>query len=827
MSNCFDCKLATCRSRVVDNTVIPNCDICFVAEAPGAEEDVSGVPLIGRAGNVFNCSLREVGIDRSRCSVCNTVRCRPPSNRPPEKDEIKACYNYLENDIKLSGAKIIMPMGATALQRIMGKKQIKITKVCGSILESTLYPGVRIIPAIHPAAILRDPSYQGKLTGPLNIAMSILNGTFGASAATGVYEQIVCRQQAFEVLAQIADAPAFAFDIEFTSPLPPAPVQTGKKGKVKKKKLPKKLRPMNGHIICCSFSIRQGHGWWILWEDLVAWIGDYFKSLMAGSKLKVVHNSMCELKFMYYFGYPMALPIFDTMIGEYLTDESEKAYASDVTSLKKLALKYTDMGDYAADISKLIEDGKIETIPVEKLGVYCAKDSDATLRLKELQVPKITGEGMDTLYHGLLMPSAELLSRVELTGAHIDQGEIGKIRVDLDSKIAICKTAMEEWLQGTNPNSGIQLAKVLQARGVRLFKLTKKSEIAQRMGSTKPKRYKLDEEVLTELAAEHPWIKSMLDYRKHFKLRSTYTDNFLAMLDADGRLRTNYSLSFTDTGRLASRGPNLQNIPKDSSIRNMFAAPDGFNIVCADASQAELRWGAIHTGDPTLIRLLNDSTVDIHTQVAAEVFGVPIDQVTPEMRNKIKPVNFGIFYGAMAPTIALEAGISLAEADALIKTWFERFHFVLEWKERTIANARECGYVESKFGRKRRLPGLTSQDNYVRMEAERQCINAPIQADASDMTLMGSLKVDALMKETKFLSNPFYKYETAEFMTVHDSIMYYIEQGREMEFITLTKPVLEDFPIKIVPMTFDFEIGKRWGELEKIGKKKEVKMVAA
>jgi hypothetical protein len=174
-------------------------------------------------------------------------------------------------------------------------------------------------------------------------------------------------------------------------------------------------------------------------------------------------------------------------------------------------------------------------------------------------------------------------------------------------------------------------------------------------------------------------------------------------------------------------------------------------------------------------------------------------------------VNFGIFYGAMAPTIAAEAGISLEEAESLITRWFARFHYVQDWKERVIADARRSGYVESKFGRRRRLPGLLSQDNFVRQEAERQCINAPIQADASDMTLFASVLADEVIENSEFKSND--KCKTIEFMTVHDSLMYYVPEGREREFMGLVKPVLEGMLNMVVPFKFDFAWGKSWGSL--------------
>lgn len=804
--SCFDCKLATCRTKLVSNVVIANCDICFVAEAPGADEDVQGYPLVGRSGKVFNAALTAAGINRMECSVCNVVRCRPPNNRTPAKDEIKACYPHLDADIAIAKPKIIVPMGATALARIMGKKHA-ITKVCGTVLESKLYPGVKIVPAIHPAAVLRDPGYQSKLDNPLKLAQSVLSGGYGVLKDTGNYIHVTSKYVALQMLGSIATYPAFAFDIEFDSP---------------------NFRPINGKILCCSFSVVPGHGWWIEWDNLVAWCGDFLKALMSGSKVKIVHNSLCELKWLRYFGFPMSLPVYDTMMSEYLTDESEKAYSTDSTSLKKLALRYTDMGDYAHDIVSTFDEGGVKAVEPEKLGKYCAQDSDATFRIYQVQQGRLESDGMLPLYNNLLMPGAELLSRVELVGALIDQQVVAQVKEDLTTKIEDAKAKMEVWLKGRNPRSSDQLAAALIESGVVLTKETEKSQAKRREDPNHPPKYCLDKEVLEELSAKYAWVRSLIEHRKYDKLRSTYTDALLEKLDKDGRCRTSYSLCFTDTGRLASRDPNLQNIPKDKTMRSMFVAPPGYKIVQADASQAELRWGAVHTGDPTLIRLLSDPTVDIHTSVASEVFGLPLDKITSELRSKIKPVNFGIFYGATAARIAVQAGIPLDEADALIRTWYERFHFVKEWKDRVVQDARLTGWVESKFGRRRRLPGLNSTDNFVRTSAERQCVNAPIQADASDMTLLGSLRVDAAIRDSGLLKDdPLYcQYQCAEFMTVHDSVMYYIPDALVDKFIGMARPILEDFPIKVVPMVFDFEVGDRWGALTKVGRK-EVKMAAA
>ncbi len=315
--------------------------------------------------------------------------------------------------------------------------------------------------------------------------------------------------------------------------------------------------------------------------------------------------------------------------------------------------------------------------------------------------------------------------------------------------------------------------------------------------------------MLEELAEQgHSIAQRVLDWRQLAKLKSTYTDALQEKIEAlTGRVHTAFALAATNTGRLSSTDPNLQNIPirteEGKKIRRAFIAAPGNRLISVDYSQIELRLVAEMANIQALKDAFRDG-LDIHAATAAQVFGVPLDQMTPDIRRKAKAINFGIIYGISGFGLSRQLGITPGEANSFIKTYLERFHELKVWMEVTKSFARDHGYVETLFGRRCYMPGIQDKNPARRAFAERQAINAPIQGTAADIMKRAMNRVPAALAAAGS--------HAQMLLQVHDELLFEVPEAEAEQAAALVRAVMEGAASFSVPLVAEAGIGSNWGE---------------
>lgn len=449
--------------------------------------------------------------------------------------------------------------------------------------------------------------------------------------------------------------------------------------------------------------------------------------------------------------------VFDVSLGAYVCDQS----IAPIT-LEKVFIRY----------------GGLEPNPADKL--YNAYSELSSL-IEEL--------GLHKLYYEMEFPLAYVLADMQLTGVHVDTEVLEKLSAEYNS--AIYKLEQDIYdIAGCefNINSTKQLGDVLYNK--LMLPVYKKSK---RGAST-------DAETLEKLEPYSPIIRKILDYRQYSKLNSTYVEGMKALIKEDGRLHTNYNQSATQTGRLSSAEPNLQNIPvrteEGKRIRKMFTPKEGCVLLDADYSQIELRVLAHMSGDETMIAAFLSGD-DIHTGTAAHIFGVDPSMVTPEMRSRAKAVNFGIVYGIGEFTLAKNMGVLRSEAKRYMDSYRERYPKITEFMKNTVENAKKCGYVETWFKRRRYIPELSASNFVTRSFGERAAMNAPVQGTAADIIKFAMINVYNRLKGKK----------SKLIMQIHDELVLEVPRDELSEVSEMLKYEMEHVVDFSVPLTVDIHSG--------------------
>ncbi|GAW28711.1 DNA polymerase I [Carboxydocella sp. ULO1] len=398
-------------------------------------------------------------------------------------------------------------------------------------------------------------------------------------------------------------------------------------------------------------------------------------------------------------------------------------------------------------------------------------------------------------------PLAELLFRMERTGIRVDAGELEQMGQELQAAIQrltgeIYQLAGEEF----NLNSPKQLGEILFNKlGLPVLKKTKTG-------------FSTSAEVLEELALHHPIVEKILEYRQLAKLQSTYIAGLQQLLGADGLIHTTFNQAVTATGRLSSTEPNLQNIPVrlelGRRIRKAFRPLEpGHKLLSADYSQIELRILAHFSGDPELVAAFRQGE-DIHTKTASQVFGVPREAVTREMRRAAKAVNFGIVYGLSDFGLARDLKISRTEARAYIESYFRQYPGVKDYINQTIARAKEQGYVTTLLGRRRYLPDLFSSNRNVRAFGERTAVNTPIQGTAADIMKVAMLKADAALKRTGL--------KARMLLQVHDELIFDVPAEEVREVARVLREAMDTAVQLTVPLEVEVKAGDNWYDMSQL-----------
>lgn len=480
---------------------------------------------------------------------------------------------------------------------------------------------------------------------------------------------------------------------------------------------------------------------------------------------------------------------FDVQMASYLLDPSLASHdISDVAQRK-------NRGDVHKDEVVYGKGAKQRVPEREKLAEHLVRKADALYQLKPLLEEELRQNEQETLYRELEMPLSLVLAEMETTGVKVDRERLKEMGADLTLRLEQLEKTIHELAGGPfNINSPKQLGDVLfEKLGLPPIKKTKTG-------------YSTSADVLEKLAGKHEIIDHILMYRQLGKLQSTYVEGLLKVIDEDGKIHTRFNQALTQTGRLSSTDPNLQNIPirleEGRKIRKAFIPSEsGWKIVAADYSQIELRVLAHISGDENLIDAFKKG-MDIHTKTAMDVFGVKEADVTAEMRRSAKAVNFGIVYGISDYGLSQSLGITRKEAADFIERYFKSFPKVKEYMETIVERGREQGYVETLLHRRRYLPDLTSKNFNRRSFAERTALNTPIQGTAADIIKKAMVDMAAEIEKRKL--------KTRMLLQVHDELIFEVPESELEEVLKLVPETMERAIALDVPLKVDIAYGDTW-----------------
>ena len=409
---------------------------------------------------------------------------------------------------------------------------------------------------------------------------------------------------------------------------------------------------------------------------------------------------------------------------------------------------------------------------------------------------EITENGEDELYNNIEFPLAQVLADMTRTGILVDREGIEAFGVQLRQELdqVLTRIEMEADTSDFNPNSPKQLGTLLfDTMGLRHGKKTKNG-------------WSTDAETLEKLR-DIPLVEDILQYRACQKLNSTYVEGLLKVIGEDGRIHTRFNQTEARTGRLSSDNPNLQNIPirteMGSKLRAYFVAKPGCVLVDADYSQIELRILAHVTGDAHMQEAFL-SGADIHRSTAAKIYNIRPEDVTPRLRSSAKAINFGIMYGKGAYSLSKDIGVSVKEAEAFLQTYLATFPNIDGYMEKTIADARQCGYVSTLFGRRRALPELNSNNHNIRASGERMARNTPIQGTAADVIKLAMVRVWRRLRDEKM--------ESRLILTVHDELIVEAPEAEAEKAAQILREEMEGCVHYAVPLSTDVHTGKNWLE---------------
>ena len=522
-----------------------------------------------------------------------------------------------------------------------------------------------------------------------------------------------------------------------------------------------------------------------------------------------VHNVVLQPESWYAVQGTTVYPLEDAELVRLLDDPD---VTLDVFNSAPLYAKAMAVGGWG---SSIVWDGKLaaylldasaskyqvgELVPSYKAAAaFTCTDYPDAGRLADLfakMKAEITACGEDPLYNEIEFPLAQVLADMTRIGMLVDRDGIDQFGVKLRSELeqVLTRIHMETGSASFNPNSTKQLGEMLfVTMGLPHGKKT------QRGWST-------DAETL-EALRDYPLVEDILQYRAYQKLNSTYVEGLLKVIGEDGRIHSTFNQTEARTGRLSSDNPNLQNIPirteLGSQLRAYFIAKPGCVLVDADYSQIELRILAHITGDEHMQQAFLNGE-DIHRSTAAKIYGIPQEEVTSRLRSSAKAINFGIMYGKGAYSLAKDIGVSVKEADAFLKNYLAAFPKVSGYMDKTIADAKACGYVSTLFGRRRALPELASSNFNVRSSGERMARNTPIQGTAADVIKLAMVRVWKRLRNEKM--------ESRLILTVHDELIVEAPQAEAEKAAQILREEMEGCVQYAVPLSTDVHAGKNWLE---------------
>lgn len=561
---------------------------------------------------------------------------------------------------------------------------------------------------------------------------------------------------------------------------------------------------MSANLVGLSFALENGEAAYLpLGHDYIGVVQQLalkptlqaLAPILTNPKIKKIgQNFKYDLAIFARYGIDIQGFAFDTMLESYVLDSTGRH------NMDELAKRY--LGYQTLSFETLAGKGKSQLtfnqIELERATEYAAEDADITIKLHQTLWQQLQSQpSLVELYQSIELPLASVLSKMERQGVLINGEILAQQSKEISQKLtALEQQAFELAGQSFNLASTKQLQEILfEKLGLPVIKKTPKGAPST------------NEEVLEELALEHQLPQILVEHRGLSKLKSTYTDKLPQMINpATGRIHTSYHQAVTTTGRLSSSDPNLQNIPirneEGRRIRKAFIAQAGYKIVAADYSQIELRIMAHLSGD-TDLKAAFAAGKDIHRSTAAEIFAVPLDQVSSEQRRRAKAINFGLIYGMSAFGLARQLGVSRNEAQRYMDLYFKRYPQVQSFMHNIQQTAKQQGFVETLFGRRLYLPDIQSSNGLRRKGAERLAINAPMQGSAADIIKRAMIAIERQIGQDDAIHM---------IMQVHDELVFEVRSDLVEQYSQQIKNLMEQTSQLDVPLIVELGVGDNWDE---------------
>ena len=510
------------------------------------------------------------------------------------------------------------------------------------------------------------------------------------------------------------------------------------------------------------------------------------------SVLKIGHNMKYDWQMISKHGVRMH-PVDDTMIMSWLLDGTNHGHGMDELAL--LFCGHTNVA-YEEVAGKGRNQITFDQVPLDKARDYAAEDAEITLRLWHILKPRLAQEQCVRIYEDVERPVIQVIAEMETAGILVDTAKLKELSREFGAKLVMLEQDIYK-LAGHEFNVASP-----KQMGVVLF-----DELGLTGGSkTKTGDWSTAVDVLEDLAADNEIVAKILEWRQLAKLKSTYTDSLQEQINpATGRVHTSFHMTGTNTGRLSSTDPNLQNIPirteEGRRIREAFIAAPGHKLLSVDYSQVELRLAAELAGVKALQQAFHDK-VDIHTLTASQVFGVPLDQVTPDLRRSAKAVNFGIIYGISGWGLAKQLGVTPGEASQFINAYLKNFREIQDYMEDRKQEARDHGFVKTLYGRKCMVGYINAKIQSQRMGAERQAINAPLQGTAADIMKIAMARMPGALAKAGL--------KARMLLQVHDELVFEVPDDELEATSTLVREVMENAAQLNVPLEAEAGWAQNW-----------------
>lgn len=721
--------------------------VVIVGEAPGANEAEIGRPFVGDSGKLLRGVLTRHGVDDSEVYFTNVCLCRPPDNKTPKKKEIAACLPRLKAELESLSADTVFAVGGVAGKTLLQSTE-GITKLRLGGPQRSAISEHTVVPTFHPAAALRNPDHLPSIYKDIGRALEGRASIKWQPTEYSVHER---PGDAREVLERYHDT--IAVDVEVCS------TDEQSHGS-----------PHDFKFLCIGVSDVPGKAD-VFTEEVLRDNGvrEAFRDMLMRTTGSY-HNGKFDIQYLRaYFGAGSVGE--DTMLLHYSCDERVGTH-----DLEQVVVDELNAPRFKSEAkAELPEDERsLAFLPKDVLYKYNAYDVDHTHRLIEPLTARMRREGTEDPYRNFLIPMSDIVADMEYQGLHVNEAGLDAIEDEFTNALTEMRIYFDE--NEINPNSPTQVKKALAEFGFNVVD-TKKQTLQY---------------------INHEFVDKLLAYKTRHKIQSTYVHRLQGLL-RNGKVHPQYKLHGTETGRLSSKAPNIQNQPHEYGIRDLFVPAPGKVFVYADFSGIELRLAGIFAEDPYLCRAFREGR-NPHRELASKLFG---DDYSTRQYVTTKSVNFGALYRESAYHLAYRLKITEDEAKKIQTEFFRRSPALLQYHRKLEKEIHKNGYIRSMFGRKRRFWLLTDRNKH---DVHKEGYNFPIQSAASDITVDSIIKIT---RELQGIARPA--------ITVHDSITMECNDDHEtIMHVAKTMKECMEREISGVPITAEFAYGHKWGSLKEL-----------